>query len=178
MPETYTHAPQTLADVPPPARAMSITEPIGATQTYLDFAEQIAAKRTARQREYADVPPPAAATHVDPWDYDGPNDEIRSRFFYGARRDIGSHQINIIGTQNADGSIKERLISVRAGEDSICFDTPQSTREAAAAMLAAADEWEAALLADKQPSAAMACPLCDGRGDIEADDTVHCAHIG
>ena len=150
---------------------------IHATQAYLDFAEQIAAKRTARQLEYADVRPPAGATHVDPWDYDGPNDEIRSRFFYGARRDIGCHQINIIGTQNADGSIKERLISVRAGEDSICFDTPQSTREAAAAMLAAADEWEAALLADKQPSTAMACPLCDERGYIDNNEMAHCAHV-
>ena len=53
--------------------------------------------------------------------------------------------IEIIGTQNADGSVMERVISVWAGKDSICFDSPQSAREAAADMLAAADDWEAAL---------------------------------
>ena len=59
-----------------------------------------------------------------------------------------------------------------------CFDNPQSAREAFAAGLAAVDEWEAALVADNRPpTSAIACPLCDGRGDIETDDTAHCAHV-
>jgi hypothetical protein len=37
---------------------------------------------TAPQNE---IPPPAGGTHVDPWDY-GPEDEIRTRFFYRTRR--------------------------------------------------------------------------------------------
>ena len=125
-----------------------------------------------------DVPLPAGATHVDSWDYDGPEDEIRTRFFYGTRRgDTGAHRVDLVGTQARDGTVEERLIAVGLGRDSIFFASPHAAPEAAADMLAAAEDWEPALVADKQPRAAMACPLCDGRGDIETDDTAHCAHV-
>jgi hypothetical protein len=47
---------------------------------------------------------------VAPWDWDGPNDEIRRRFFYGARRgDPGAHRVD-----NARAEFAERRCAATA----------------------------------------------------------------
>jgi hypothetical protein len=145
-----------------------------------DYGDALAAFYVALAR----VPLPAGATEVNrwEWDTDGDIDDTWFRFFYGTcRGNASAHEVNIVGRQAADGTIDERFMFVRGDEgsyrQSIWFDSPQAAREAAADMLAAADDWEAALVAEKQPDAGvMACPLCDGRGDIETDNTVNCAH--
>ena len=103
--------------------------------------------RTAPQNE---VRPPVGATYVDSWDWEEPNDEIRNRFFYGTRRgDTGAHRVEIVGTQAGDGTVAKRLIAVGLGRDSIYFASRHAAREAAADMLAAADDWEAALVGNR-----------------------------
>jgi restriction system protein len=53
-----------------------------------------------------------------------------------------------------DGTVTERLIAVRLGsDDRIYFYSSHAAREAVADILAAADDWEAALVAEKQPRA-------------------------
>jgi hypothetical protein len=123
------------------------------------------------------IPPPAGAEWVDSWDWDVTDEEIRWRLFYGTRRATGAHRVNIIGTQAGDGTVEERLIAVeQVGRDSVYFASPLAAREAAAGMLAAADDWEAALLADKQSREAMACPLCLGDRYIYETDDTFCFH--
>jgi hypothetical protein len=53
-----------------------------------------------------------------------------------------------------DGTVTERLIAVRLGsDDRIYFYSSHAARQAVADILAAADDWEAALVADKQARA-------------------------
>jgi hypothetical protein len=109
---------------------MSITEPIGVTQAYCDFAEQIAAKRTARELKYADVPPPGGAIQIDEhWRYN----EGQARRFQGTKRGTDV-RVDIIGWQDCDGrscgtscSTGDILIdstAVRENSPPICWPPP------------------------------------------------------
>jgi len=86
-----------------------VREPIHATQTYLDFAEQIAAKRTQRELKYADVPPPADATHVGRWEPE--EDGSHARWFIGTERGTAV-RVSAWGYKRADGTIRERGVHV------------------------------------------------------------------
>ena len=86
------------------------------------------------------IPLPTAATQVDHWQIDGLNGETGTRFFRGTQRgDIGA-EVAIVGAQAGDGTVTERLILVRQGDDVIAFNNAAEALETARNLLAAAGE--------------------------------------
>jgi hypothetical protein len=82
---------------------------------------------------YANVPPPADASRVSAWD---DSDGQVSRYFRGTMR-RNKARVDIAGSQNADGTVAERVILV--GDCDIEVDAA-GARQIAADLLAAADE--------------------------------------
>jgi hypothetical protein len=103
-----------------------------------DQALLVAARSYARRnrwdREYADVAPPADATYVHAWD---PWDDVETpaRYFEGGRWP----HVHVGGIQNADGSVRERWISITANVDDLDAST---ARAIARFLVAAADQLE------------------------------------
>jgi hypothetical protein len=92
------------------------------------------ARRNRWAREYADVPAPADATYVHAWD---PWDDVETpaRYFEGFRCPL----VHVGGIQNADGSVRERWISITANVDDL---DPATARALARQLAAAADQLE------------------------------------
>jgi hypothetical protein len=82
---------------------------------------------------YANVPPPADASRVSVWD---DHDGQVSRYFRGTKRG-NKARVDIAGSQNADGSVAERVILVGASDIEV---DASGARQIAADLLAAADE--------------------------------------
>jgi hypothetical protein len=82
---------------------------------------------------YANVGPPADASRISAWD---DRDGQVSRYFRGTKRGTKA-RVDIAGSQNADGTVAERVILV--GEGDIEVDAA-GARQIAADLLAAADE--------------------------------------
>jgi hypothetical protein len=114
----------------------SSARPSGRPYTDVDSALAFAsvyATRKLLDALYANVPPPADASRVSAWD-DG--DGQVSRYFRGTKRG-NQARVDIAGSQNADGTVTERVILV-GGRD-IEVDAT-GARQIAADLLAAADE--------------------------------------
>lgn len=102
----------------------------------VDGARVVASVYAARKlldALYADVTPPADATRVSAWD---DVDGQVSRYFRGTKRGIKA-RVDIAGSQNADGTVAERVILVDACDVEVDAAT---ARQIAADLLAAADE--------------------------------------
>jgi Ca2+-binding RTX toxin-like protein len=83
---------------------------------------------------------PTAATQVDHWQIDRLNGQTGTRFLRGTQRgDIGA-EVAIVGAQVGDGTVTERLILVRHGDDVIAFHNAAAALETARNLLAAAGE--------------------------------------
>jgi hypothetical protein len=82
---------------------------------------------------YADVAPPADATRVSAWD---DVDGQVSRYFRGTKRGA-KVRVDIAGSQNADGTVAERVILIDACDAEV---DAAAARQIAADLLAAADE--------------------------------------
>jgi hypothetical protein len=85
------------------------------------------------------VPLPAGVTHVDEWHYVGISDTVRTRLFYGTRRGELA-RVDLVGTQDGDGQIIERLIKVDYKGARSGSTAPPVARELVADLLAAADD--------------------------------------
>lgn len=110
--------------------------PSGRPHAGIDSASAFAsvyAMRKLLDALYANVPPPPDASRVSGWD-DG--DGQVSRYFRGTQRGHKA-RVDIAGSQNADGTVSERVILV--GACNIEVDAA-GAREIAADLLAAADE--------------------------------------
>ena len=83
------------------------------------------------------MPSPAGATSVDKWQKVG---ESVIRFFTGTRRG-DAVRVNLAGMQTVDGTVERRCIFAYV-PDNIAEPDAASAREAAADLLAAADELE------------------------------------
>jgi hypothetical protein len=86
------------------------------------------------------IPLPTAATQVDHWQIDRLTGETGTHFVRGTQRgDIGA-EVAIVGAQTGDGTVTQRLIVVRHGDDVIAFNNAAAALETARNLLAAAGE--------------------------------------
>lgn len=119
--------------------------PYAGVDSALAFA-RVYAVRKLLDALYADIAPPGDATHVAAWD--DAEGEV-SRYFRGTKRGTDA-RVDIAGSQNADGTIAERVILV--GGYAIEVDAA-GARQIAADLLAAAAELDRLARTENLPPA-------------------------
>ncbi len=94
------------------------------------------ARRNRTQATYGHIPAPAGVVEAGDWSDDG---ERVSRAICGTERQVADTVIDIAGEQDVDGTTSYRIV-LQARESSEGELTAAEARDAAAALLAAADE--------------------------------------